>query len=235
MPRTADEVLQPGKFSVPIFNDPLSAVGLLFGQDVDLIQYRAQTLEASFNYSQYIPIWPIFGITIGGSFNMVADFGFGYDTSGIRKFADTGRKIDLFDGFYLADTYTDGDGNVFDPAELQFSLGLTAGGEINLLAASAGVEGGLYATIDLNLNDPNLDGKVRAGELLANLQLGQHPLWDLCGYLTPVASWKPVSACMPAYWDSGVNWNWARSNFWISTCLDHSPPIQCWVRSAMAH
>ena len=176
MPRTADEVLQPGKFSVPIFNDPLSAVGLLFGQDVDLIQYRAPTLEASFNYSQYIPIWPIFGITIGGSFNMVADFGFGYDTSGIRKFADTGRKIDLFDGFYLADTYTDGDGNVFDPAELQFSLGLTAGGEINLLAASAGVEGGLYATIDLNLNDPNLDGKVRAGELLANLQLGQHPL-----------------------------------------------------------
>ncbi len=34
----------------------------------------------------------------------------------------------------------------------------------------------MFAGIDLNLNDPNLDGKIRAQELIDNLSLGRHPL-----------------------------------------------------------
>jgi hypothetical protein len=49
---------EPGKFSVPILENPTSAIGILFGQEVDLIKYQAPRLEATFEYSQYIPIWP---------------------------------------------------------------------------------------------------------------------------------------------------------------------------------
>lgn len=179
LPKVDSEVgIEPGKFSVPLLTDPLSAVGYLFGKEVDLIKYRAPRLEATFSYSQYIPIWPIFGITVGGSFSTVVDFAFGYDTAGIRKFVETQRPIDLLDGFYLDDQlrYND-DGDVIDDiAELQFRLGLLAGGEINLVAVQAGVQGGFYAGIDLNLNDPDLDGKIRLGELNENLAYGIHPL-----------------------------------------------------------
>ena len=180
MPRTAGGgggvSNEPGKFDVPILTNPTSAVGLLFGQDVDLITYNVPRLEATFEYTQYIPIWPIFGITIGGSLSVVADFAFGYDTAGIRQFAESNRPEHLLNGFFLADERVDEDGNVEDIAELEFRLGLNAGGQLNLVAVQAGVEGGLYAGIDLNLNDPNLDGKVRFQELADNFALGSHPL-----------------------------------------------------------
>ncbi len=177
MPRNGANVAsEPGKFSVPLLTNPASAVGLLLGQDVDLIKYQAPRLEAEFSYSQYIPIWPIFGITIGGSFSTVVDFAFGFDTAGIREFAATNDPLDLLDGIFLDDLRVDANGNVTDVAELQFRLGLTAGGALNVGIASAGVEGGLYAGVDLNLNDPNLDGKVRFQELADNFALGSHPL-----------------------------------------------------------
>ena len=179
MPRTSASggvSSEPGKFNLPILTNPTSAVGLLLGQDVDSITYTVPRLEATFSYSQYIPIWPIFGITVGGSMSAVADFAFGYDTAGIRQFAQSRRPEDLLDGFYLADERVDENGNVEDVAELAFRLGLTAGGELNLLAVKAGVEGGIFAGIDLNLNDPNNDGKVRFDELASNLALGRHPL-----------------------------------------------------------
>ncbi len=177
MPRTASSATsEPGKFSVPLLTNPASAIGLLLGQDVDLIKYQAPRLEATFEYNQYIPIWPIFGITVGGSFSAVVDFAFGYDTAGIRRFAETQDPIHLLDGFYLDDLRVDANENVIDVAELQFRLGLLAGGQLNLLAVQAGVEGGVYAGVDLNLNDPNHDGKVRFQELADNLALGSHPL-----------------------------------------------------------
>lgn len=180
----------PGMFSIPLLQNPASAIGLLFGQDVDLLKYQAPVLDASFDFRASIPVFPAFSITFGGSFGAIIDFAFGYDTKGIFKFADSGRAFDLLDGFFFDDRAVFENGaKVSDIPELTFRFAVTAGGEIDLKAAKAGVEIGLGASLLLDLNDPDLDGKVRFSEVQQNLQLGTAPglgpLWvfDASGQL----------------------------------------------------
>ena len=176
MPRSeADEAPAKAKFDVPILTNPSTAIGILLGQDVPLVTFDMPRLEAEFRYSQYIPIWPIFGVRFGGSVSIAADFAFGYDTAGFRDYAQTRRPGDLLNGFYISDT-ENVDGTGEDVPEVVFEGRLTAAGELNVLVAQAGVEGGLFARINLDLNDPNSDGKVRGRELLDNMALGRHPL-----------------------------------------------------------
>ncbi len=186
---------EPGKFSFPILQNPAQAIGLLFGNDVDLVKFQAPTLDAEFSFNIGVPVFPGFEITFGGQFNAIIDFAFGYDTAGIRQFADTGRARDLLNGFYLDDYRQVGvDANdepiYAERPELTFAFAVTAGGEIDLKAAKAGVQAELGAQLLLDLNDPNGDTKVRLNELEANIQLGNAPalgpLWifDASGQLT---------------------------------------------------
>ncbi|XZE17820.1 SdrD B-like domain-containing protein [Pirellulaceae bacterium SH449] len=176
MPRTeAGEAAQKSRFDVPILTNPSTAIGILLGQDVPLLTFDMPRLEAEFRYSQYIPIWPIFGVRFGGSVGITADFAFGYDTAGFRDYAQSRRASDLLNGFYISDT-ENVDGTGEDVPEVIFEGRLTAAGELNVLVAQAGVEGGLFARVLLNLNDPDGDGKVRGRELMDNLALGRHPL-----------------------------------------------------------
>jgi Ca2+-binding RTX toxin-like protein len=176
VPRTeVGEAPAKAKFDVPILTNPSTAIGILLGQDVPLVTFDMPRLEAEFRYSQYIPIWPIFGVRFGGSVGVMADFAFGYDTAGIRDYAQSRRASDLLNGFYISDT-ENVDGTGEDVPEVVFEGRLTAAGELNVLVAQAGVEGGLFARINLDLNDPNGDGKVRGRELLDNMALGRHPL-----------------------------------------------------------
>ena len=180
-----------GMFSIPLLQNPASAIGLLFGDDVDLIKYQAPQLNVGFDFQIGIPVFPVFNITVGGQLGAVIDFAFGYDTAGIRKFAETQRALDLLDGFFFDDRAEfDSSGNkTSDVPELTFRFAVTAGGELDLKAAKAGVEVGLGAALLLDLNDPNLDGKVRFDEVQQNLQLGNAPglgpLWvfDASGQL----------------------------------------------------
>ncbi|MEM9643378.1 MAG: hypothetical protein AAF989_00180 [Planctomycetota bacterium] len=198
-------VVSPGMFSLPILKNPASAINVLFGKDVDLVRYQAPRLEARFDFSQSIPvpIFPAIQVTFGGGFSAGIDFAFGYDTAGIRQFASSGNPFDLLDGFFFDDRVTfrkdendalvlDDDGNPLiesDVPELTFRFEVTAGGSLNLFLVSAGVEGGIGAQLTLDLNDPNLDGKVRFDEVFQNLQLGNAPglgpLWvfDASGQL----------------------------------------------------
>ncbi|QDV66071.1 Bifunctional hemolysin/adenylate cyclase precursor [Crateriforma conspicua] len=187
--------VEPGKFAFPIFDDPASAIGLLFGNDIDLVKFQAPTLNAEFGFNIGIPVFPAFNITFGGQFNAIIDFAFGYDTAGIRQFAESGRALDLLNGFYLDDyrqVGVDEAGNpIFEERpELTFAFAVTAGGEIDLAVAKAGVQAELGARLLLDLNDPDGDTRVRLDELAANLQLGNAPglgpLWifDASGQLT---------------------------------------------------
>ena len=181
----------PGKFSIPLFDNPASAIDLLFGNPVDLIKYQAPQLNVGFDFQIGIPVFPVFNITVGGQLNAIIDFAFGYDTAGILKYGETRRPLDLLDGFFFDDRAVfDSSGNkTSDIAELTFRFAVTAGGELDLKAAKAGVEAGLGAALLLDLNDPNLDGKIRFDEVLQNLQLGNAPalgpLWifDASGQL----------------------------------------------------
>lgn len=181
----------PGEFSIPLLSDPASAIDLLFGNPIDLLKYQAPQLNVGFDFEIGIPVFPAFNITLGGQLSAIIDFAFGFDTEGIFRFGESGRAIDLLDGFYLDDRAVyDASGNkLSDVPELTFRFAVTAGGELDLKAAKAGVEVGIGASLLLDLNDPNADGKVRFGELQENLQLGNAPglgpLWifDASGQL----------------------------------------------------
>src|SRR5262249_40458061 len=85
--------------SFPIFKNPASIIGMMFGKTVDLITWDIPRLEASFGSSQpfgpIIPPIPLF-VEIAGNFKIFADFFVGFDTRGIQ----TGS---FFNGFFFGD------------------------------------------------------------------------------------------------------------------------------------
>ncbi|HEY9237309.1 MAG TPA: calcium-binding protein, partial [Burkholderiaceae bacterium] len=163
-----EEAVSSG-FSFPLFDDPSLAFGLLLGQDIPLIEYDLAPFGMEFTYVQKFPIWgPLFA-RISGSAGLTIDLAFGYDTAGVREFADGGfsNPLDLLGGLYVNDTDGPG-GSGTDVPELILKGEIFAGAEINLGVASAGVEGGIILTVNFDLYDPDSDGKVRVDELLGN-------------------------------------------------------------------
>jgi Ca2+-binding RTX toxin-like protein len=157
----------------PILESPTSVFGLLLGKDVSLVEFDMPRLNVDFSYKQFFPIIGPIGAQITGRIGATAKFGFGLDTA---AFTRGGR---LLDGFYVKDL----DSNGRDIPEVQLYGQLTAGAEINIGIASAGVEGGIYANVDFNLNDPNGDGRVRLAELADNWSLGPIYVFDVSGKL----------------------------------------------------
>ena len=165
-----------GKFSIPLFESPSDIVGLLFGQDVNLVTWDVPRMEASFEFSQLfgpiIPPFPVFA-KIGGGFGIFADLYLGMDTRGIR----TG---DFFNGIFFGDTEGAKAGAPELP-ELGVFLEFKAGAELSIPFAKAGVEGGIRADIFADWNDPDKNGKVHLDELAANFQRGLQCVFDLGG------------------------------------------------------
>jgi Ca2+-binding RTX toxin-like protein len=162
---------EEGGFSFPIFQDPGQVFGLLLGKPADLIVYDMPPLVFDFTYSQYFPIWDGLGAEISGSLGVIIDLSFGYDTYGIQQFAAGGFKhpLDLLKGFYIGDLdRTTGE----DIPEIRLYGSLTGAAVLNIVVAKVGVGGGIYATVDFNLNDPDGDGKVRIEEILGNIKNG---------------------------------------------------------------
>lgn len=167
---------------VPFLKSPGEIFKLLMGQDITLISYDAGTLQATAGTS--ISFGPFFigpvpvTVFIGGSATVKGRFGLGYDTSGIRKVLDGASGEHLLDGLYLFDHY-----NGVDLPEITLIGRVFAGAKVDIFVASAGVEGGIELTVDLNLNDsPTNDGKLYIEELIARLQ---NPicLFDVSGAL----------------------------------------------------
>jgi len=162
----------PGGFHLPILENPKIAIGLLFGRDVTLFEYEMPTLSVGFSYRQkFGPIWPfppVF-VHIGGSVYAEANFTFGYDTHGLSAFVNNPNDPSvLSDGFYFSDRIQGG----IDLPEVALWGELVAGASIDIWVAEVGVEGGVFAEVDLNLHDPNLDGKIRYGEFQDTLMQG---------------------------------------------------------------
>ena len=190
-------------FSFPILEKRSQVFSLLTGgfqkSPIDLFLLDMPELRLDFDLSKPpfgflsppFPVLPPFLFAyINGAFSVAADFDFGFDTRGIVAFLENGNVGDIFaDGFYLLDRPKGGP----DKPELQF------GGTVNVtieppripdffsfggLSFSAGVGGGLFATIDLDLNDPNRDDKVYLDELGDNLDRGFECVFDVHGDLS---------------------------------------------------
>ena len=165
---TGSEAASSG-FAFPLFDDPSLIFGLLLGQDIPLVTYDLAPFGMEFTYVQKFPIWgPLFA-RISGSVGLTIDLAFGYDTAGVREFAegDFSNPLDLLAGLYVSDT-DQPTGLGTDVPELILKGEIFAGAELNLGVASAGAEGGIILTVNFDLYDPDHDGRVRVDELLGN-------------------------------------------------------------------
>jgi len=174
------------KLSFPILADPLLLFGVLTGKTADLFTLELPTFVFETTFSRFFPIpaFPILGAEIAGTIGAEIDLAFGYDTSGLQKYFDSGSKEQVFDGFFLFD-HENADGTGDDIPELILRGALTVAAKATGAVASASVGGGIFAGIDFNLNDPNDDGKIRGLELLDNALLGSAGvfIFDTSGYV----------------------------------------------------
>ena len=174
-----------GGFKFPIIENPSSAMALLLGRDVTLFGYDMPAMGLEFTYSQYFPIIGPLGARITGTIGAKADFAFGFDTFGLREFADSGftNPGKIFNGFFISDTASV-DGTGADVPEVTLYGSLTAAAELNVVVARAGVGGGVFIDVFFNLHDDNNDGKIRFQELVGNFALGPLHVFDVSGQLT---------------------------------------------------
>jgi Ca2+-binding RTX toxin-like protein len=163
--------------ALPIL-DPANVIGLLLGQEEDLVTWQLPKFDAHFEYSQIfgpiIPPFPIFA-RIGGSFDVFANLSVGLDTHGLH----TGNFLD---GIFFGTREDVDKGNPVQ--QFGMTMEFTAGAELNIAVARAGVEGGIEANIGASWNDPNNDGKFHLDELEADAANGIQCIFDLSGALT---------------------------------------------------
>lgn len=154
--------------------DPRNVFGILSGKTVDLFGLELPKFVFDFEISKFFPLpaLPAIGIEISGGIGATIDVSFGYDSFGLQKYLVSEQYEDLFDGFFISDRAR-ANGTGADINELVLTGRLTAAAAVDAGIVSAQVGGGLFATINFNLNDPDGDGKVRGGELLANVRLGE--------------------------------------------------------------
>ncbi|MEM8876226.1 MAG: NosD domain-containing protein, partial [Planctomycetota bacterium] len=159
----------------PIIDNPSLAFNLLLGQDIPIVTWDWPAFELRFDLDPY-PIYPIIPPFLFGGFQsgvaVGIDLGFGYDTRGFRQFQETGRESQLLNGFYISDT-ANADGTGPDVSEVYLSAYVAAVAEFNLFSVlRAGVRGGLFANLGLNLNDTDGNGVVYIDEFISLLDDG---------------------------------------------------------------
>ncbi|HLO19184.1 MAG TPA: calcium-binding protein, partial [Sphingomicrobium sp.] len=161
----------------PLFENPTTGLRLLVGQPVDLVTLQFPEINVKVPFEASFPIFPLLNVGIGGSIEVTANLSFGLDTLGIQELIKTGDPVKLLNGFYIKDT----DALGRDRPELTFQGRFGAFAELNVLIASAGVFGGLFATLNLNLHDPNNDGRVRFLEIADVLDSDPLCVFDTSG------------------------------------------------------
>ena len=176
----------PG-LSFPILSDPQVAIDLLMGKpDVSLFAYKVPNLDFNFRLDKTFPIYSIPVVNVGvngvlkGDFEAKANFGFGFDTSGLSQWKQSGFNASdaykVFDGFYVSDRQN-ADGTGPDVNELKLKGSIKAGGGVNAGVAKAYLTGGIEANAKLDLLDvgedlskgTSGDGKIHASEIISRI------------------------------------------------------------------
>ncbi|MAI42904.1 MAG: hypothetical protein CMP95_10625, partial [Gammaproteobacteria bacterium] len=181
---------------LPFLSSPTQVLGLLTGDlsEVVFVEWDIPELFLDFTMQQSYPIFPGLNAGFFGTVELLVDFIVGYDGIGIDRFMQNpvfANAGTLLDGFYLSDLDAAG---VRDIPEIQFRMEVGAEASVGIGGlVKAGVQGGISATVDLNLNDQDVnapnggdgahDGKVRADELLSNLAPNPLCVFDMSGAL----------------------------------------------------
>jgi hypothetical protein len=157
-----------GGFRMPILENPLTAFKLMMGQDVSLFTFQLPKVQ--YQLEKSIPLARIvcFEVGLKMGFELNSKLAFGFDTYGFRLFGDSGDVLDIGQGFYVSDR-ANADGTGPDTPEFQAIVNFGLYGGIDVLIAKGGVEGGVRVTAEVDLNDPNNDGKLRLPEFFGLL------------------------------------------------------------------
>lgn len=166
--------LAGGGLQFPILTDLRAVLKLLQGQPVDLFTYTLPKLDFSMRPSISFPIANPFGLPLsakfGGELSAKALVTVGYDTKGLLDLSrDTQANAEkiaryVLDGLYISDNKS----GATDLPEVAVKGALTVAGGLDVGWASAYLGGGIDASVDLDLNDPDHDGKFRLSNI--NLQ-----------------------------------------------------------------
>jgi Ca2+-binding RTX toxin-like protein len=152
----------------PLLDEGKPVVDMLLGRNASLFSYQSGEIKIEEGFSQYFPVLGPVGVTMGGVVGFRAQFGFGYDTQGMFDYFEGGSTDAglLANGFYAMSL--DENGEPLTGVEIYGAF--TAGVEINLLIASAGVEGRIGASLGIYLNDQIGDelGRIRADDFANN-------------------------------------------------------------------
>lgn len=170
-------------FEFSILDKPSSAFGLLLGDPtVDLFRFGLPGLELAVGGELSTLLWvapPVVG-SFGGSVGAkIPQLNFGYDATGLQKLVKGGNADDLFEGFYL-DTKRG-----LRPG-LSLFAELYVKGQVGFPPLfSVGAQATVRGTLDLLLNDPNADGRIRALEIASNFTAGGvGNVFDISGGVT---------------------------------------------------
>ena len=159
--------------SFPILEDPTSAIGLLAGQDVILVDFSPPPVTFAFEYDLSFVIYtpPTVELGIFFEFSVTVQFGVVLDTKGIREAVQEGKPEKALSSFALKDT--------FDGADLPLiKIEATVGFDVAVSAAivRVGVSGSISFIVTIDFYDPfpeTSGGLIRPYEML---KLGTNPL-----------------------------------------------------------
>ncbi|BAY27535.1 hemolysin-type calcium-binding region [Calothrix sp. NIES-2100] len=192
-------------FTLPILSNPTSAFQLLLGNpNVDLFKFTVPGLNVNVGGMLTFPIWavPPVSVGFGGSIGAtIPKTTYGFDATGLLKYRNSGKYENIFEGLYLYSK---------DPAtgkraglQLNSKLFLDVNAGIRGIA-SVGGEAYIQGIINLALNDPNNDGKIRWLEIKNNFNQGFSSLFDASGGVSAGANiYIEYPTYKPSKWFSG--------------------------------
>jgi hypothetical protein len=153
-----------GGFNFLLF-DPKNLVRLILGHPVEFFQYTMPRLVLEIDFRLDIPIWypPQVSIVLEAGIKMEAGLSFGYDSTGIERYARTGNEADIFGGFYVLT----GPGV---PPQLLLSGFVGGGIGVSIYALSATGTVRLTAEAALNLVDPGGRGKLYLWQMASAIE-----------------------------------------------------------------
>ena len=164
-----------GGLRVPLIEDPLNLFQMMMGKTATLVTFQLPKLQ--YQLEKQIPLVRIvcFEVGLRAAFEMNSNLAFGFDTYGINQYMVSGDSLDIAQGFYVSDR-ANADGTGADVPEFQAIVSLGLYGGVDLVAVKAGVEGGVRVIGEVNLNDPNNDGKLRLTEAIGLVADTDNPL-----------------------------------------------------------
>src|SRR5262249_27668518 len=144
-----------------------------------LFELTLPTLTLGFQYTQSFPIfWPItaqLSVAVAAQFS----FAFGFDTKvhiENRKMGSSYVGLIFLDCFYIVD--------LPDANQIVLTAGIAASAALDVWIASAGVTGGIYATINFHLHNDSEDPKLRLLDIYSQLITDPLGIFDVSGDLT---------------------------------------------------